>query len=96
MCEAGTALHDGDCTETDSLGFLLTDDQTRTDLETAIAPFGGQVNLAIDVANSYSVWFPVDSIGELEPILDALERAGFDGHFQRTGDFFAAGQSERR
>jgi hypothetical protein len=94
VCPDETVFYEDGCVFRDSLGVLLEDGQTRAGLEAAIAPYGGQFDVAIDIAGIYSIRFPVRSIHELQEIMWALQAAGYPAHFQIPGELFA-GHEER-
>jgi hypothetical protein len=72
---------DGDCIGRGEL-IVMTGEHsgglTRADLERAIAPLGGQIETAVDVAGIYAVAFPAaDTLGKLDEVEAALEQIGF-------------------
>jgi hypothetical protein len=55
----------------------LTTGQRRTDVEAAVAPYGGRIVFVVDQMGLFTVRFPVARPEELDPIRKALEEAGF-------------------
>jgi hypothetical protein len=84
---------DGDCMERATL-LVMTGEhsggKSRADLERAIAPLGGRIETAIDVAGIYGVLFPAaDTIAELDEKEAALEALGFWVTRSYTGELLA-------
>ncbi len=59
----------------DSLGIL---DASREEVEMAIAPLDGTIDIAEERVSLYQVRFPVDSIDELLEVRESLEADGFN------------------
>jgi hypothetical protein len=71
---------DGDCLARGRLVVLTGEPsgKTRLDLERAIEPLGGRIDVAIDGAGIYAVVFPsADTLDELDELDAKLTRLGF-------------------
>jgi hypothetical protein len=81
VCPDPTVFYVDGCIFADSLSVLLNDDQSRADLQAAIDPFGGEIDIAVDQAGIYSVRFPITNVRDLDGIMQALVAAGFRAGF---------------
>lgn len=75
-CPDPFVYYDYVCTVPNEL-IVLTNGQGRTDVEAAVAPFGGQIVFDVDEMGLFTVRFPVARPEELAPIERSLEEAGF-------------------
>ena len=94
VCTEPTVFYVDGCIFPDSLSVLLDDDQTRADLEAAIAPYRGAFDVAIDKAGIYSVQFPVGSVHELEAIMIALDEMGFRASLQSPMELYSSARRQ--
>ena len=84
--------HEGSRVALDRLIILADDEQTRADVEAAIAPHGGTFvdgYAVLEEAGMYVARFPVERIEELESIQLALESVGIRASMSWVGELFA-------
>ena len=89
VCPDPTVFYVDGCIFADSLSVLLDDDQTRADLQAAIDPFGGEIDIAVDQAGIYGVSFPVAHVRDLDAIMQTLIAAGFRASFSTPMSLYA-------
>jgi hypothetical protein len=75
-CPDPFVYHDYACTIPNEL-IVLTNGQSRTDIEAAVAPFGGRIVFDVEEVGVFTVRFPVSRPEELAPIEKLLVEAGF-------------------
>lgn len=84
--------HEGSLVEVDRLIILADDEQTRADVEAAIAPHGGMFvdgYANLEEVGIYVAQFPVDRFEDLESIQLSLESVGIRASMSFLGELFA-------
>jgi hypothetical protein len=92
-CPDGAVWYQGGCIAADHLTILAREGQSRTDIEAAVAPYGGVVDDRLRnaaLAGVYGVDFPPGTIVELDQIRAGLEAAGFDASLSPLLELFAS------